>query len=182
MELAQERRGEFREMNYITENRACVVYDLPLAEMVGDFFDQLKSRSKGYASMEYSITGYRVSDLVKLDIRINGEPVEPLSAIVHKDKAYTIGRALTEKLKSLIPRQLFKIPIQACLGSRVIASEQISAMRKDVLAKCYGGDITRKKKLLKKQAEGKKRMKSVGRVEVPQDAFMAVLRLEKDVV
>ncbi|KAJ7552122.1 hypothetical protein O6H91_06G042700 [Diphasiastrum complanatum] len=182
MELAQERRGEFKEMKYITENRASLVYELPLAEMVGDFFDQLKSRTKGYASMEYSLIGYRKSDLVKLDVMINGECVEPLSAIVHREKAYSVGRALTQKLKELIPRQLFKIPIQACIGAKVIASEAISAMRKDVLAKCYGGDITRKKKLLKKQAEGKKRMKSVGRVEVPQDAFMAVLKLEKQVV
>ncbi|KAH7443989.1 hypothetical protein KP509_02G059400 [Ceratopteris richardii] len=182
MELAQERRGEFKEMKYITESRASVIYILPLAEMVGDFFDQLKSRSKGYASMEYSLSGYRKSDLVRLDILINGEPMDPLAAIVHKDKAFAVGRALTQKLKELIPRQMFKIPIQAAIGTRVIASESISAMRKDVLAKCYGGDISRKKKLLKKQAEGKKRMKSVGRVEVPQDAFMAVLRLEKEVV
>jgi len=182
MELAQERRGEFKEMKYLNENRASIVYELPLAEMVGDFFDQLKSRSKGYASMEYSLVGYRESDLIKLDIHINGEPVEALAAIVHKDKAFSIGRALTQKLKELIPRQMFKIPIQACIGAKVIASEALSAIRKDVLAKCYGGDISRKKKLLKKQAEGKKRMKSVGRVEVPQEAFMAVLRLEKEVI
>ncbi|XP_064997462.1 translation factor GUF1 homolog, chloroplastic-like isoform X2 [Musa acuminata AAA Group] len=182
MELGQERRGEFKEMNYITENRASLIYELPLAEMVGDFFDQLKSRTKGYASMEYSFVGYRESDLVKLDVQINGEPVEPLSTIVHKDKAYAVGRALTQKLKELIPRQMFKIPIQACVGSKVIASESLSAIRKDVLSKCYGGDISRKKKLLKKQAEGKKRMKAVGKVEVPQEAFMAVLRLEKEVM
>ncbi|WOL20058.1 translation factor GUF1 [Canna indica] len=182
MELGQERRGEFKEMNYITENRASIVYELPLAEMVGDFFDQLKSRTKGYASMEYSFKGYRESDLVKLDVQINGEPVEPLSTIVHKDKAYAVGRALTQKLKELIPRQMFKIPIQACIGAKVIASESLSAIRKDVLSKCYGGDITRKKKLLKKQAEGKKRMKAVGKVDVPQEAFMAVLRLEKEVI
>lgn len=182
MELAQDRRGEFKEMKYLNENRASIVYELPLAEMVGDFFDQLKSRSKGYASMEYSVVGYRESDLIKLDIHINGEPVEALAAIVHKDKAFSIGRALTQKLKELIPRQLFKIPIQACIGAKVIASEALSAIRKDVLAKCYGGDISRKKKLLKNQAAGKKRMKSVGRVEVPQEAFMAVLRLEKEVI
>ncbi|CAM0946723.1 unnamed protein product [Alopecurus aequalis] len=182
MELGQERRGEFKEMNYITENRAKLTYMLPLAEMVGDFFDQLKSRSKGYASMEYSIVGYRESDLVKLDIQINGEPVEALSTIVHREKSYTVGRALTKKLKELIPRQMFKIPIQACIGAKVIASEALSAIRKDVLAKCYGGDISRKKKLLKKQAEGKKRMKSIGRVDVPQEAFMAVLKLEKEVL
>ncbi|KAL2613632.1 hypothetical protein R1flu_025324 [Riccia fluitans] len=182
MELAQDRRGIFKEMKYITEARASLCYELPLGEMVGDFFDQLKSRSKGYASMEYSLVGYRESDLVKLDIMINGDIVDPLATIVHRDKAYSVGRALTSKLKELIPRQLFKIPIQACIGVKVIASESIPAMRKDVLAKCYGGDITRKKKLLSKQAEGKKRMKSVGKVDVPQDAFMAVLRLEKEVL
>jgi translation factor GUF1, mitochondrial len=182
MELAQDRRGEFKEMKYVTENRASIVYELPLAEMVGDFFDQLKSRSKGYASMEYTLIGYKESDLVKLDIQINGDPVEPLATIVHKDKAYGVGRALTQKLKELIPRQMFKVPIQACIGSRVIASESLSPIRKDVLAKCYGGDISRKKKLLKKQAEGKKRMKAIGKVDVPQEAFMAVLKLEKEVI
>ncbi|KAL3637863.1 hypothetical protein CASFOL_018311 [Castilleja foliolosa] len=182
MELAQDRRGEFKEMKFITENRASLNYELPMAEMVGDFFDQLKSRSKGYASMEYSFLGYKESDLIKLDIQINGDPVEPLSTIVHKDKAYAVGRALTQKLKELIPRQMFKIPIQACIGSKVIASEALSAIRKDVLAKCYGGDISRKKKLLKKQAAGKKRMKAIGRVDVPQEAFMAVLKLEKEVL
>ncbi|XP_042017027.1 translation factor GUF1 homolog, chloroplastic-like [Salvia splendens] len=182
MELAQDRRGEFKEIKFITEIRASLLYELPLAEMVGDFFDQLKSRSKGYASMEYSFIGYRESDLIKLDIQINGEPVEPLSTIVHKDKAYAVGRALTQKLKELIPRQMFKVPIQACIGAKVIASEALSAIRKDVLAKCYGGDITRKKKLLRKQAEGKKRMKAIGKVDVPQEAFMAVLKLEKEVL
>ncbi|KAG7027680.1 Translation factor GUF1-like, chloroplastic, partial [Cucurbita argyrosperma subsp. argyrosperma] len=182
MELAQERRGEFQEMKFITEIRASITYALPLAEMVGDFFDQLKSRSKGYASMEYSFTGYRESELIKLDIQINGDRVEPLATIVHNNKAYSVGRALTQKLKELIPRQMFKVPIQACIGSKVIASETISAIRKDVLAKCYGGDITRKKKLLRKQAEGKKRMKAIGRVDVPQEAFMAVLKLEKEVL
>lgn len=182
MELAQDRRGEFKEMKYITESRASIIYELPLAEMVGDFFDQLKSRSKGYASMEYRFFGYRESNLIKLDILINGEPVEPLASIVHKDKAYGVGRALTKKLKELIPRQMFKVPIQASIGSKVIASESLSAIRKDVLAKCYGGDISRKKKLLKKQAEGKKRMKAIGRVDVPQEAFMAVLKLEKEVL
>ncbi|MCD7447659.1 hypothetical protein HAX54_032278 [Datura stramonium] len=182
MELAQDRRGIFKEMKYITENRASIIYELPLAEMVGDFFDQLKSRSKGYASMEYSFIGYTESDLIKLDILINGDRVEPLATIVHKDKAYSVGRALTQKLKELIPRQMFKVPIQATIGSKVIASEAISAIRKDVLAKCYGGDISRKKKLLKKQAEGKKRMKAIGKVDVPQEAFMAVLKLEKEVL
>ncbi|PON83978.1 Elongation factor [Trema orientale] len=182
MELAQDRRGEFKEMKYITENRASIIYELPLAEMVGDFFDQLKSRSKGYASMEYTFVGYKESDLIKLDIQINGDRVEPLATIVHKDKAYAVGRALTQKLKELIPRQMFKVPIQACIGTKVIASEALSAIRKDVLAKCYGGDITRKKKLLRKQAEGKKRMKAIGKVDVPQEAFMAVLKLEKEVL
>ncbi|KAB1208900.1 hypothetical protein CJ030_MR6G006004 [Morella rubra] len=180
MELAQDRRGDFKEMKYITENRASLTYELPLAEMVGDFFDQLKSRSKGYASMEYTFIGYKESELLKLDIQINGDPVEPLSTIVHRDKAYAVGRALTQKLKELIPRQMFKVPIQACIGAKVIASETLSAIRKDVLSKCYGGDITRKKKLLKKQAEGKKRMKAIGKVDVPQEAFMAVLKLEKE--
>nr|XP_017246979.1 PREDICTED: translation factor GUF1 homolog, chloroplastic isoform X2 [Daucus carota subsp. sativus] len=182
MELSQDRRGVFKEMKFITENRASLAYELPLAEMVGEFFDQLKSRSKGYASMEYSFIGYRESDLTKLDILINGDGVEPLATIVHKDKAYSVGRALTQKLKELIPRQMFKVPIQACLGTKVIASETLSAIRKDVLAKCYGGDISRKKKLLKKQAEGKKRMKAIGKVDVPQEAFMAVLKLEKEVL
>ncbi|GAB2277668.1 hypothetical protein Dimus_012373 [Dionaea muscipula] len=181
MELAQDRRGEFKEMKFIAENRASLLYEMPLAEMVGDFFDQLKSRSKGYASMDYTFTGYRESALVKLDILINGDHVDPLSTIVHKDKAYGVGRALTHKLKELIPRQMFKVPIQAAIGAKVVASEAISAIRKDVLAKCYGGDISRKKKLLKKQAEGKKRMKAIGKVEVPQEAFMAVLKLEREV-
>ncbi|KAL7231060.1 hypothetical protein ACSBR2_009354 [Camellia fascicularis] len=182
MELAQERRGEFKEMKFITEIRASLTYELPLAEMVGDFFDQLKSRSKGYASMEYSFIGYKESDLIKLDILINGDCVEPLATIVHRDKSYAVGRALTQKLKELIPRQMFKVPIQATIGTKVIASESLSAIKKDVLAKCYGGDITRKKKLLKKQAEGKKRMKAIGKVDVPQEAFMAVLKLEKEVL
>ncbi|KAF4349072.1 hypothetical protein G4B88_029041 [Cannabis sativa] len=182
MELAQDRRAEFKEMKYITENRASLIYELPLAEMVGDFFDQLKSKSKGYASMEYTFIGYKESDLIKLDIQINSERVEPLATIVHRDKAYSVGRALTQKLKELIPRQMFRVPIQACIGTKVIASEALSAIRKDVLAKCYGGDISRKKKLLKKQAEGKKRMKAIGKVDVPQEAFMAVLKLEKEVL
>ncbi|KAJ0510615.1 putative protein-synthesizing GTPase [Helianthus annuus] len=182
MELSQDRRGDFKGMKFITETRASLTYEMPLAEMVGDFFDQLKSRSKGYASMEYSFIGYKESDLIKLDVLINGDGVEPLSTIVHKDKAYSVGRALTQKLKELIPRQMFKVPIQACIGTKVIASESLSAIRKDVLAKCYGGDISRKKKLLKKQAAGKKRMKAIGKVDVPQEAFMAVLKLEKEVL
>jgi len=177
MELCQERRGDFVDMKYITTERVTLIYELPLAEVVTDFFDQIKSRTKGYASMEYHLTGYRRNDLVRMDVLINGEKADPLATIVHRDKAYGVGKSLVKKLKELIPRQQFKIPLQAAIGSRVIASESINAMRKDVLAKCYGGDISRKKKLLKKQAKGKKRMKAMGRVEVPQEAFMAVLKL-----
>lgn len=180
MELAQNRRGEYVDMQYLTETRTTLVYEMPLAEVVTDFFDELKSRSRGYASMEYSITGYRKNDLVLLEIKINQEPVDPLATIVHKDSAFTVGKALAKKLKELIPRQQFKVPIQAAIGSRVVASESIPAVRKDVLAKCYGGDISRKKKLLKKQAKGKKRMKQFGKVEVPQEAFMAVLQINKE--
>ncbi len=177
MELCQKRRGDFKDMKYLTPGRTTLMYEMPLAEIVTDFFDQMKSRSRGYASMEYNLIGYRTNALVKLDVMINGDKVDPLAAIVHKDKAYYVGRALTEKLKELIPRHQFKIPIQASIGSRIIASESIPALRKDVLAKCYGGDISRKKKLLKKQAKGKKRLKSIGTVDVPQEAFMAVLKL-----
>ncbi|MEL7507553.1 MAG: translation elongation factor 4 [Cyanobacteria bacterium J06554_1] len=177
MDLCQTRRGDFKDMKYLTEGRTTLVYELPLAEVVTDFFDQMKSRSRGYASMEYQLIEYRVNHLVKLDVMINGDKVDPLAAIVHRDQAYYVGKALAEKLKELIPRHQFKIPIQAAIGSRIIASASIPALRKDVLSKCYGGDISRKKKLLKKQAKGKKRLKAIGTVDVPQEAFMAVLKL-----
>jgi len=178
MELSQTRRGVFKDMKYLTQGRTTLIYEIPLAEVVTDFFDQMKSRSRGYASMEYHLIGYRENPLVKLDILINNDRVDPLATIVHRDKAYYVGKALVEKLKELIPRHQFKIPLQASIGSRVVASESIPALRKDVLAKCYGGDISRKKKLLQKQAKGKKRLKAIGTVDVPQEAFMAVLKLQ----
>ena len=178
MDICQEKRGVFKNMEYIEETRVLIHYELPLNEIIYDFFDILKSRTRGYASLDYELKGYKKSDLVRLDMLLNGDPCDALSIIVHRDKAYARGRTIAEKLKEAIPRQMFEIPIQAAIGGKVIARETVKAMRKDVLAKCYGGDISRKRKLLEKQKEGKKRMRQVGSVEVPSEAFMSVLKMD----
>jgi GTP-binding protein LepA len=180
LELCQEKRGIQKGLDYISSGRVMVSYEMPFNEVVLDFYDRLKTVSRGYASLDYHVTGYWVSPLVKLDILVNGEPVDALSTIVHEDNAYPRGRALASKMRELIPRQMFEIAIQAAIGNRIVARESVKALRKNVLAKCYGGDISRKRKLLEKQKEGKKRMKRVGRVEIPQEAFLAVLKIGQD--
>ena len=180
MDICQKRRGIYIDMQFLDENRVTLIYEMPLNEIIYDFFDNLKSKTKGYASFDYEFKEYRRSDLVKLDIYINNEQVDALSFILHKDRSYERGKKMVEKLKTEIPRKLFKIPIQAAVGGKIIARETISAMRKDVLAKCYGGDVTRKKKLLEKQKRGKKKMREIGNVEVPQEAFLSVLKLDDE--
>ena len=179
MDLTVARRGNFITMNYLSTTTVEMLWEIPLSELIMDYFDQLKSRTKGYASLDYDFDEYKTSKLVKLDILLAGKPIDALSFIVHNDKAYARGKVLVEKLKGIIPRQMFEIPIQAAVGSRVLSRQTVRAMRKDVLAKCYGGDITRKRKLLEKQKQGKKRMKSIGSVEVPQEAFMAILKVDE---
>ena len=173
------RRGNFVTMNYLSQTTVEMLWEIPLSELILDFFDKLKSNTKGYASLDYEMDGYKPSQLVKLDILLSGKPIDALSFIVHKDKAYDRGRVLCDKLKEIIPRQMFEVPIQAAIGGRVLARQTVKAKRKDVLAKCYGGDITRKRKLLEKQKAGKKRMKAIGNVEVPQEAFMAILKVDE---
>ena len=178
MDLTVARRGTFVTMNDLSQNTVEMLWEIPLSELIMDYFDKLKSNTKGYASLDYDFAGYKPSQLVKLDILLSGKPIDALSFIVHRDKAYDRGRVLTEKLKEIIPRQMFEVPIQAAIGGRVLARETVKAKRKDVLAKCYGGDISRKRKLLEKQKQGKKRMKAIGNVEVPQEAFMAILKVD----
>ena len=180
MELCQDKRGEYKDLQYLDKGRVRLEYKIPLGEIIYDFFDSLKSRTKGYASLDYEMAGFEPSDLVKLDILLNGEPCDALSLITHREKAYERGRNIAEKLKKVIPRQLFEVPIQACIGGKIIARETISALRKDVLAKCYGGDISRKRKLLEKQKEGKKRMRKIGSIELPSEAFMSILKTNDD--
>ncbi|MBT8200478.1 MAG: elongation factor 4, partial [Acidimicrobiia bacterium] len=180
MELAQSKRGEMGELTYLSPERVEIDYELPLGEVVFDFFDALKSRTRGYASLDYEPSEYRTSNLVRVDVLLNNQPVDAFSAIVHKDRAYNYGNTMTRRLRELIPRQLFDVPIQAAIGGRIIARETVKAKRKDVTAKCYGGDISRKRKLLEKQKEGKKRMKMVGSVEVPQEAFVSALQIDQD--